>query len=305
MAPMDGVTDFCFREIIAGLHKPDVLFTEFTSADGLCSKGREITLKKLKYSERQRPIVAQIWGTNPKNLYTAARIVQDLGFDGVDINMGCPVKEVVKRGGGAALIKDKNKTREIIDAVISGAGALPVSVKTRIGFNKVETEGWISFLLTLKLQALTIHGRTAAQKSKGLANWEEIGKARSLRDQINPETIIIGNGDVKSYTQAVDKHERYGVDGVMIAEGIFSNPWVFEKTLRQRTHSKKESLQILRGHIRLFDETWGDSVSFGAIRKYLTMYVKGFLGAKRLRTRLMAVESRLEAEKLLSQEQLV
>lgn len=286
LAPMEDVTDFVFREVVATvLPRPDVLFTEFTSSDGLVSPGLPKVAQKLKFSEKQQPIVAQLWGNNPDKIFRAAGIVQDLGFDGVDLNMGCPERNVVRKGQCAGLIGNFDLTAELIGAARSGAPRIPVSVKTRIGIKKIVTGEWISHLLRQKIQALTIHGRIAGQMSTGAANWEEIAKSVKLRDEIAPETIIIGNGDVESFADAKTKAEQSGVDGVMIGRGIFHDPWVFEKS--EKTHSKAESIEVLKKHVRLFDQTHGKTKNFEIMKKFFKMYVNNFAGAGEFRQRLM------------------
>lgn len=296
LAPMEDVTDYVFREIVTFLPKPAVFFTEFVSSDALCSKGREATISKLKYSERQRPIVAQIWGSDPDKMEKAASIVKELGFDGVDINMGCPVDAVMKKGAGAAHIKNPALTKEIIKAVKRGADGLPVSIKTRIGIDKIVTVEWIGFLLKQNLAALTVHGRTAEQMSKGEANWDEIGKAVKLRDEISPSTLLIGNGSIKSKNEALLMSEKHKVAGVMIASGIFSNPWIFEA---ENEHSREEYIEVLQKHLQLFEDTWGKTKNFEIMKKFFKMYIKGFDGANQLRQRLMETKSRKEALQII------
>lgn len=299
LAPLDDVTDVVFRELIAvNLPNPDVFFTEFTSADGLNSLGRERVLRKLKYTENQRPVVAQIWGTEPANMEKAARLVQELGFDGVDINMGCPDNAVVKKGAGAALCQTPELAKKLIDAVRSGAPDIPVSVKTRIGFNEINTQEWIGFLLSQKLDVLTIHGRTAEELSKVPAHWDEIGKAVKLRNNISPQTLIIGNGDITSVNAARQMHTSYEVDGVMIGRGIFSNPWVFEK--EEKCHSKEEYIELLLKHMHLFEDTWGKTKKFDILKKFFKMYVNNFSNASDLRVKLMACKTSEDVEKVLS-----
>jgi nifR3 family TIM-barrel protein len=288
LAPMDDVTDVVFREVITQhLPRPDIFFTEFASVDGLCSRGAEQVKRKIRLTEHQHPVVAQIWGTNPEHFFTAAQMVQELGFDGVDINMGCPVDAVIKKGAGAALCRTPELAKDIIAAVKGGAPNLPVSVKTRLGLKKMMTEEWVTVLLQQDLAALTIHGRTAAELSKVPANWEEIGKAVAIRDAIAPQTMLVGNGDIESYAQAIDMHKKFGVDGVMIGRGIFANPWVFEKTLNPTKHTKDEYLALLKQHLELFDKTWGKTKNFEMLKKFFKMYVKGFDGANELRQKLM------------------
>lgn len=298
-APMDGVTDYVFREIIAETAKPDVFFTEFTNTDALLSKGFEKNIQRLKYSEKQRYIVAQIWGMDPKNFYKVAKMVKNLGFDGIDINTGCPDRTVMKMGSGAMLIKNPHLTKEIINATKEGASGIPVSVKTRIGVDSLVTESWITFLLEQKLDAITIHGRTASELSNVPAHWEEIAKAVKLRDQMSLETVIIGNGDILCIRDAVKVSTKYGVDGVMIGKGVFQNPWVFERI--PKIHSIPESLHLLLKHTNLFCESYPDKYRFAQMKKYFKIYVRSFNGADHLKKLLMETTSFKEVEKLVRQ----
>ncbi len=286
LAPMEDVTDYVFREIVADLPRPDVFFTEFTSSDGLFSKGREATIDKLKFSQKQGPVVAQIWGTNPENMYKSAKLVRELGFDGVDINMGCPDKAVMKKGAGAAHCINKELSREIIMAVKEGAQDISVSVKTRLGYKSVDTE-WIPFLLHQNIDALTVHGRTAAQASTGNADWESIGSVVRLAQQIAPQTTIIGNGDIKTYSQAKNMNEKYKVHGIMIGRGIFSNPWVFEKSEGIHKKPREEYIALMMKHMELYVETWGKTKNFEVMKKFFKMYINNFPGASILRQELM------------------
>lgn len=306
LAPMEDVTDFAFREIVATkLPKADVLFTEFTSADGLFSKGYDITVRKFKFSEVQRPIVAQIFGTNVENMRKAATLTSELGFDGVDINMGCPVREVVTRGAGAGMIKNPTLAAEIIAAVKEGAKDIPVSVKTRIGYETVITEEWIPFLLKQDITALTIHGRTAAQLSKIPADWNEIAKAVKLRDELAPNTIIVGNGDIENFSEIKQAVQNYKVDGVMIGRGIFHNPWAFEQQDPPAVHDRQEYIDVLLNHVRLYNQTWGKTKNFEVMKKFFKMYVKDFRGANELRQELMETHSLEEVGDVLKKEGLV
>ncbi len=294
LAPMEDVTNFAFREIVATeLPKPDVLFTEFTNTDALTSIGFEKTIHRFKFSNNQKPIVAQLWGTNPENFEKSAKIAFDFGFDGIDINMGCPVKAVVKIGACSALIKNRPLVKEIIEATKKGSHNLPISVKTRIGFKDIETEDWITYLLEQKLDAITVHGRTARQMSDVPANWEEISKAVKLRGNISPNTVIIGNGDCKNYIDVLQKHEIYGVDGVMIGRGIFSNPWVFEKEITE--HNFKDSKKVLVKHLKLSDKT----MHYDKLKKFYKMYVNNFEGASKLRAEMMNTKTVEEALEIL------
>ena len=297
LAPMEDVTDFVFREILAEIARPDVFFTEFANVTGLISEGKEFVERRLKYSEKQRPVVAQIWGSEPKDYHEAAKYISSLGFDGIDINMGCPQKKVVKTKGGAALIKYPELAKEIIEATKEGAPNLPISVKTRIGYGTIKTEEWTRHLLNQDLAALTIHGRTRKQMSKGRANWEEIKKAVEIRDEVAPNTLIVGNGDVENYQQAKEKAKEYRVDGVMIGRGIFTNPWAFEKEAKE--HTKEEYLSLLLKHTKLFKATWEEKKNFAIMKKFFKIYVRNFDGAGELRKKLMECENYTQVKDLV------
>ncbi len=213
--------------------------------------------------------------------------------------MGCPDTAVNKKKAGAALITNPNLAKELIQAAREGAGQMPVSVKTRIGFNEIVTNDWTAFLLSQKIDALTVHGRIAIQMSKGNADWVEIGKVVKLKNQISPQTIIIGNGDVKSYQEVLQKCEQYNLDGVMIGRGVFSNPWVFEKGRSNTTHTTKEYLNLLLKHAKLFTEKWGGTKSFGVMKKFFKMYVTDFAGAVELRQELMKCDHYTQVKDLV------
>jgi tRNA-dihydrouridine synthase len=198
LAPMDDVTDTVFRQIVADCAPPDLFFTEFVNVDGLQSPGRKALLKKLQFTPKEQPLIAQIWGKNPENYFKTAQELIDMGFAGIDINMGCPIKDIVNNGCCCALINNRPLAVEIIKATQAGAnGKLPVSVKTRLGFNEIDLS-WHKLLLEQGLDYLTIHGRTRRQMSKDENNWQAIEDIRKLRDKIAPATLIIGNGDVAS-----------------------------------------------------------------------------------------------------------
>lgn len=299
LAPMDDVTDDVFRQIVQETARPDVFFTEFTNSDGLISIGNKIVARKLKYHPEQHPIVAQIWGSNPESMFKASQIVSKMGFDGIDINMGCPVREVVKKGAGAGLIGQFDQVKLIIDATINGAAGIPVSVKTRLGINKNIAEEWATFLLKQNIAALTIHGRIAKQMSTGFADWDEIAKIVDIKNKIAPETLLIGNGDVKSYQEVLEKHNTYGVDGVMIGRGIFQNPWIFDST--SPIKNKNDYLELLLKHLDLFESTWGSDKNFAIMKKFFKMYINNFPHASELRIKLMEAESVDEAKIILKQ----
>ncbi len=294
LAPMENVTDTVFRRIVARCGKPDIFFTEFTSTDGLCSKGYERVRKHLEFTDAERPIVAQIWGRRPEKFLQVAKMVADMGFDGIDINMGCPVRKVVSKGSCSGLIRNPSLAREIILATIEGAGNLPVSVKTRIGYKDIITEKWIGFLLEQPIAALTIHGRTVKEMSKVPAHWDEIGKAVQLRDQMKKDILIIGNGDIVSRLDAIDKYERFKVDGIMIGRGIFNNLWIF-RDIDPNTIGNEEKLHLLIDHISLFEEVWGGDRPYDIMKKFFKVYISGFPNAGDVRLELMNLQTSKEA----------
>jgi nifR3 family TIM-barrel protein len=302
LAPMEGVTDFAFRETVSKyLPKPDVMFTEFTNVDSLTSAGFDDAIQRFKFSSNQKPIVAQIWGTNPEAFYKSAQLVQKLKFDGIDINMGCPDRAVVKLGAGSAMINNPSLAKEVIEAVKKGADKLPISVKTRIGFKTVVTTEWITFLLEQKLDALTIHGRTAKQMSKAEINWNEIKKAVDIKNSISPNTLIIGNGDIDSYSEACNVSKKYGLNGVMIGRGIFKNPWVFDKSNDTKEHIKSEYISVLLKHMILNHKNNSCPKAFEPMKKFFKMYINNFKYASSIRQKLMETKTFDEAFELLKQ----
>lgn len=291
LAPLANVTDYAFRQFIVRYRKPDVLWTEFVAADGLCHpKGREALIRDLKFSENERPIVAQLFTSHPDKMFEAAKLVKELGFDGVDINMGCPDRNVMKQGAGAACIKDPALAQEVIRAAMAGVRAddtepIPVSVKTRMGFNQDELESWLPKVLETKPAALTLHLRTKKEMSLVPAHWERMARAVELRNDFSPETRILGNGDVKSVAEARRKCEETGCDGVMIGRGVFGNPWLFDEDKKSVT--VRERLEATVELTELFGATWGDTKSFEILKKHFQAYIVGFPGARELRNELM------------------
>lgn len=288
LAPMDDVTDTVFRQVIAGTAAPDLYFTEFVNVDGLQSPGREKLLPKLQHSAKERPIIAQIWGSNPENYYKTTLELKKMGFAGVDINMGCPVKGVVKNGCCSALIDNRELAGEIIRAVQKAAGEdFPVSVKTRIGLREIDLT-WIEFLLGFKLNMLTIHGRTAKEMSKVPPHWDVVNQCRELRDDLSPTTLIVGNGDVDNRQEALEKIEQYGLDGIMMGRAVFSDPFVFGKDSPWPTYSKMQRLKLYEQHVKLFAKTWRHNQrKIHTLNKFCKIYVSDFEGAKELREQLM------------------
>ncbi|MDB5188642.1 MAG: tRNA-dihydrouridine synthase [Candidatus Nomurabacteria bacterium] len=322
VAPMADVTDPAFRRLIAKYGKPDVMWTEFVSANGLMSGGRKVLQRDLEFSEIERPIVAQLFSADPDNMEKAARLCAELGFDGIDINMGCPDKTIEKQGAGAAMIKSPEVAVAIIAAAKRGAGDIPVSVKTRVGYNAVEIQEWISLLLQQDIAALTVHVRTRKELSKVPAHWEYLKEVVALRDAIAPQTVIIGNGDVTSLTDGRLRAAAAGADGVMVGRALFGNPWFFDEyremvasiPKKSRFFSKaqkipffgkyfqtrrtaaqsavqpisiEERLSVMVEHTQLFEQLLGDIKSFSIMKKHYKAYCTGFAGAKELRIKLM------------------
>jgi nifR3 family TIM-barrel protein len=303
LAPMANVTDIVFRRLFAKYGKPDVTWNEFISADGLMSPGRDKLIYDLKFSKAERPIVAQLFTGRADVMREAAKIVRDYGYDGLDINMGCPDRAVEKQGGGAAHIKNSNNALEVLKAAREGMGDLPVSVKTRIGYNKVEMY-WLRTLLEMKLPVLTVHLRTRKEMSDVPAHWELMPEIVKLRDEVSPETLIIGNGDVKSIEDAAEKAKTYGCDGVMIGRGIFGTPWFFERARlgkNPKDRTPVERLKIMVEHAKLYEKTYKGIKNFAVMKKHFKAYVSGWEGAKELRVKLMDTENSAQVSRIVSQ----
>ncbi|TSC62947.1 MAG: tRNA-dihydrouridine synthase [Parcubacteria group bacterium Gr01-1014_48] len=297
LAPLADVTDAAFRRLIAKYGKPDVFFTEFVSADGLCSAGREHLLHDLIYTEAERPIVAQLFTGKPENMEKAATLVRELGFDGVDINMGCPDRAVEKQCAGAALMKNYSRARAVVAAAKQGAGKLPVSLKVRIGYNKNEIETWLPELLAEEPATITVHGRTRKEMSLVPAHWDVIARAVEIRNELKSKTLILGNGDVFDLVDAEQKVEEYDVDGVMLGRAIFGNPWLFDRNKGEV--SVPEKLQIMIEHTKLFEELLGTVKNFAIMKKHYKAYVNGFDRAKELRVELMQAKNASDVEKIV------
>lgn len=294
LAPMADVTDAAFRLLIARRGKPHFFTTEFVSVDGLCSSGRENLLRDLKYHEIERPIVAQLFGDKPDNYWKAAALMNELGFDGIDINMGCPMKVITKTGSGAALINTPDLAREIVQATIDGAGDLPVSVKTRIGYSTATIEEWTSQLIEANPVAITLHLRTRKEMSKVPAHWDEMPKAVEVAR--GSGVLILGNGDVRSIEHAQELVEQTGVDGVMLGRAIYGNPWLFDRKRRRDEISLDEVFDTMLEHAHLFEEVFGDQKKFVIMRKHLMAYCSGFRGAKDFRRALENINCAADVE---------
>jgi tRNA-dihydrouridine synthase len=298
LAPMDDVTDTVFRQVIADIAKPDLFFTEFVNVDGLQSPGRPKLMHKLRLNDKNVPVIAQLWGLNPDNYYKTTKDVIKMGYAGVDINMGCPVKTVVKNGACAALINNRELAGGIIDAVKQAAGEnFRVSVKTRLGFSQVDLS-WHKFLLEKDLNMLSIHGRTAKQMSKGLSDWELINEVRKMRDAIAPNTLIVGNGDVKNRGEGLALAQKYNLDGIMIGRGIFDDPFAFVQKSPWANYTKLQKIALYKKQAELFINTWKNNErKIETLNKFCKIYVNGFDGAKEMREKLMSAKN---ADQLLS-----
>ena len=332
LSPMDGVTDASFRLVAARYGQPDLCMTEFTSVEAICC-GADGFVRDFAYGECERPILAQIYGRTPRAFYQVAHIVGELGFDGLDINMGCPARNVANKGCGAGLILNPELAVTIIRTARRGledwaAGqrledvglasevvarvrhmnrgrprpatrqVIPLSVKTRVGYDKVAVDEWIPVLLGEKPAAISLHGRTLKQMYKGLADWDAIHRAVELARDL--PTLILGNGDLKTMSDAVARIRQTGVDGVLLGRGAMGNPWIFrhkqwaKDTLAGAASpgaaeldvTREERTRVLLEHSRHFESLWGER-RFPAMRKHLAWYCKGFRGAAQWRAQLV------------------
>ena len=338
LSPMDGVTDFPYRAIQKKYGNPDILYTEFTNVEGLCHGASQL-LKDFEYDEAQRNIVAQIYGLTPEYFRQVATIVCELGFDGIDLNMGCPAKNVASSGAGAALIKTPDLAKEIylatkagvtdyfegkrakdckdisaeiahivserakkIPAHITQRTTIPVSIKTRVGYDQPVTTEWISFLLELEPAAIALHGRTLKQQYSGLSSWEEIAVAAQLANKTN--TLLLGNGDIQTLEDAHKKITDYDLDGVLIGRGSFGNPFIFKEEVPADAPSL---FAIALEHSFLFQNTYQDSdrYNFLPMRKHLGWYVKGIENAKEVRIKLFQSNSAEDVQSVLMEYNLV
>jgi nifR3 family TIM-barrel protein len=296
-APMHDVTDIATRQMLVKYGKPDVMYTEFVACDGLVNKdAKKILMNMLRFSENEHPIVAQFFGARPENFRECAKIARELGFDGVDVNMGCPDKSIVDQGAGSALIKNPKRAKEIIRAAKEGAGDLPVSVKTRIGWSENEIETWLKEILAEKPAAVTIHGRTKKQGFTGQADWETIARAAEIAK--GSGVIIIGNGDVKSLKDGVLKARKSGVNGIMVGRSLLGNPWFFNRKIKIEKVPLKDRLGAMIEHAKLFEKELSNKKikNRAVIRKHYSVYASGFDNAKELRIKLMGTRNSKQAE---------
>ncbi|QDP41177.1 tRNA dihydrouridine synthase [Radiobacillus deserti] len=299
LAPMEDVTDVVFRHVVSEAARPDVFFTEFTNTESYCHpNGMQSVRGRLTYTEDEQPIVAHIWGDKPEYFRQMSIGMAKEGFRGVDINMGCPVNNVAPKGKGSGLIRRPDVAAELIQA--AKAGGLPVSVKTRLGYSELdEWKDWLTHLFQQDIVNLSIHLRTRKEMSNVDAHWELIPEIKKLRDEVAPDTLLTINGDIPDRQTGMELVEKYGVDGVMIGRGIFTNPFAFETEAKE--HSSKELLDLLRLHLDLFDKysTEFEPRPFKPLRRFFKIYVRGFRGASELRNQLMDTESTDDVRELL------
>ncbi len=298
LAPMEAVTDVVFRHVVAKAASPDVYFTEFTNATGWAVAGDKAIGGRLIKTDDEHPIVAQLWGSDPDSMTKLSLHCRQLGYDGIDINMGCPDSSAIKSGGGAAMIR----TPELAASIIAAAkeSGLPISVKTRLGYSSItEWREWLTHILAQDVENVTIHLRTKKEMSKVPAHHELIHDIKLLRDEIAPRTLLTINGDIRDRQHGMQLVSDYGIDGIMIGRGIFSNPFAFDHDSSPR--SRHELLDLLHYQLDLHD-TWDTAEhprKYDPLKRFFKIYVRDFEGAAELRDRLMHSRSTDEARKIL------
>lgn len=299
LAPMEAVTDVVFRHVVASAASPDIFFTEFTNASSYCSPaGIHSTRGRLTFTPDEQPMVAQIWGNKPEQFAQMSMGLKEMGFSGIDINMGCPDKSVVKGGAGSALIRTPELAAELIAA--AKESGLPVSVKTRLGYSSPEEwKEWLTHILKQDVVNLSIHLRTRKEMSKVDAHFELIPEIKKLRDEIAPGTLLTINGDIKNRQHGLELAQKYGVDGIMIGRGIFTNPFAFEEEPKE--HSKEDLIGLLNTHLNLFDKYSSELEprKFEPLKRFFKIYIRDFPGASELREQLMHTKTTDEVRQLL------
>jgi len=310
LAPMEDVTDTVFRQVIMSCGRPDVMFTEFTNCEGMQSAGQKAVIHRLKYSATEQPLIAQVWGITPEDYFKTAKLIKEMGFAGIDINMGCPVPKIIKQGACSALINNMPLAFEILKSVRTAVGPnFPVSVKTRIGFSKIQTEEWFGFLLQQQIDAITIHARTVKELSETAPHWGEVKKVVQLRSNLYPDLrkapVLLGNGSVLSLNQGQEIMHQTGVEGIMFGRGIFQNPWLFNSdyqiiddrlTILSKSQevSVLQRLELMKYHLNLWEEIWGETKPVAVLKKYFKIYIHGFQGASQMRSEVMNLSNLIE-----------
>lgn len=299
LAPMEAVTDVVFRHVVLSAAPPDVLMTEFVSSAGYCNpKGQQSTRGRLAFTHDEQPIVVQIWGNSPENFKIMSGDMKNLGFAGIDINMGCPEKSVVKGGSGIGLCRTPELASELIKN--AKASGLPISVKTRLGdINPGDFETWLGNILKQDIVNLTVHLRSRSEMSKVDAHFELIPAIKKLRDEIAPQTLLTINGDIRNRKHGLELVDKYGVDGIMIGRGVFHNPFAFEKL--QREHSKEQLVELLNMQLDLHDKysLELEPRKFDPLKRFFKIYIRDFPGASELREKLMHSKSTDEVRQIL------
>lgn len=300
LAPMEAVTDVVFRHVVAGAARPDIFFTEFVNASSYCSpKGIASTRGRLTFTDDEQPMVAQIWGNKPDQFAIMSAGLAEMGYRGIDINMGCPDKSVVRNGSGSGLIRTPELAGQLIEAAKSSG--LPISVKTRLGDRKIEEwRAWLTFLLQQDIVNLTVHLRTRKEMSKVPAHFELIPEIMKLRDEIAPNTLITINGDINDRQHGEQLAREHGVDGIMIGRGVFQNPYCFE--VEKRDHSRDELFALLNLHLDLHDKYAAELEprKFDPLKRFFKIYIRNFPGASELRDQLMHTTNTTEAREILN-----
>lgn len=300
LAPMEDVTDIVFRKVIAHAAAPDVFFTEFTNTESfLHPEGLEAIRGRLTFDKDEKPIVAHIWGDKPETFEKMSIGLKEMGFDGIDINMGCPAPNVFKHGRGAGLILRPEVAKEIIHA--TKKGGLPVSVKTRLGHAKIdEYKTWLTHLLKQDIANLSIHLRTKVEMSKVPAHYELVENILKIRDEIAPNTLITINGDIEDYQHGLKLVEETGADGIMIGRGVFHNPYAFDKDGKKAT--PEALLDLFRKHLDLYDAyTKIEPRLKRPLQRFFKIYIKELKGANQLRTKLMSTKTTDEVRSYLDE----
>ena len=298
LAPMEAVTDIVFRQTIKKAARPDLFFTEFVNASSFCSpKGVKSTRNRLKFINNEKPIIVQIWGNKPEQFEQMSKSLAKMGFSGIDINMGCPDKSVVKNGSGSGLIRTPELACELIKS--AKTSGLPISVKTRLGDMKVdEWHDWIKLLLEQDIVNLTVHLRTRKEMTKVPAHHELIPEIIKLRDKISPQTLITINGDIRDRQHGEELAKKFNIDGIMIGRGIFSNPFAFEK--RNKIHSQIDLIKLLKTQLKLHDKYSKFSPrKYDPLKRYFKIYIRDFPGASETRDKLMHTKNTEEAREII------
>lgn len=297
LAPMEAVTDVVFRHVVARASAPDIWFSEFTNAIGWAHAGDKAIGGRLVKTDDEQPIVAQLWGSDPASMEKLAQHCAELGYQGIDINMGCPDQSAIKSGGGAGMILNPENAAAIIAA--AKTSGLPVSVKTRLGYSRIdEWQEWVSHILRQDVVNFTIHLRTKKEMSKVPAHFELIPEIKQLRDEIAPQTLLTINGDIRDREHGLELVKKYGVDGVMIGRGVFANPFAFEH--ERRPHTQAEKIELLLLQLDLYDQYSEQTKRpYETLKRFFKIYIRDFADASELRDRLMHTKNTDEARALV------